>query len=297
MSRRRLTSPQRHLIPGLRRAPTPPGAYDAFASDLAHFYEPARKVLTSYEGPLLRLRRASDDAQRDFGPYTRGVQLNTAAIATWLDGADGYVVTVYDQASGFHVTQADNALQPLYVPDGLNGKPVMRSDSNRNIFLRNPDAPWSGDQAMTGISLSYTRTRGTSTSHNTIWGVGQAVGTQREAIFFCTEDDKRDAIRLQGGNTIFPDSAIETWYLHIHVYPGSAATFTCRQNGSAVAATSSSMNTLNLRNGMTLFHGYGHTMVGFDGDIASVVICDAALSEETQQKVETAMNTYWSVYP
>ena len=55
-----------------------------------------RRLLTSYTGDLIRLRRISDIAESDFGFDGNG-DLDTAAITTWLSGADGFVVTWYDQ--------------------------------------------------------------------------------------------------------------------------------------------------------------------------------------------------------
>jgi len=96
------------------------GALDAYESDIAHLYDPARRWLTSYEGDLVRLRRDSDDAEADFGPDATG-ELDKAAIATWLGGSDGYIVTAYDQAGGDNVTQATKESQPLYVASAQNG--------------------------------------------------------------------------------------------------------------------------------------------------------------------------------
>ena len=67
------------------------GAYDGIAN-LVHIYEPARRTLTAYIGSLVRLRRASDDAEADFGYLANG-NLDTAAIAAWAGGAS-YIVTV-----------------------------------------------------------------------------------------------------------------------------------------------------------------------------------------------------------
>ena len=84
-------------MPLSMRAGAPGGfapAYDAFADSIVHAYEPARRVLTAYTGNLVRLRRASDNAEANF-TYLPNGDLDVAAIAAWAGGAS-YVVTVYD---------------------------------------------------------------------------------------------------------------------------------------------------------------------------------------------------------
>jgi len=93
------------------------GVYDNFPG-LVHVYEPARRTLTAYTGNLVRLRRASDDAEADFGYLANG-NLDTAAIAAWAAGAS-YIVTIYDQVAGDNVTQGTAANQPLFAADMLN---------------------------------------------------------------------------------------------------------------------------------------------------------------------------------
>lgn len=56
-----------------------------------------RRLLTSYAGNLVRLRRDSDNAESNFGYDVNG-NLDKAAITTWLAGANGFGVTFYDQS-------------------------------------------------------------------------------------------------------------------------------------------------------------------------------------------------------
>jgi hypothetical protein len=58
-----------------------------------------RRLRASYEGPALRVRRTSDNAEQDFG-FTQAGTLNQAAIENWLAGADGTVVRWYAQVDG-----------------------------------------------------------------------------------------------------------------------------------------------------------------------------------------------------
>ena len=102
------------------------GAYDAIPSISAAYG--MRRLLSSYTGALVRLRRASDNAESDFG-YTSTGDLDTAAIATWLTATTGYRVTWYDQSGNSkNVTQSTAANQPLYVASSQNSRSVSRFD-------------------------------------------------------------------------------------------------------------------------------------------------------------------------
>lgn len=119
-------------------APAFVGAYDGI-SNLAAVYS-VRRVLTSYTGPLLRLRRDSDNAESDFGYVAATGDLDTAAIATWLGGATGYVATWYDQgASGLDATQATAGYQFVYGASVVGSKPgLMYDTSYRGLGLNVP---------------------------------------------------------------------------------------------------------------------------------------------------------------
>lgn len=93
-----------------------------------------RLLSSAYTGQCMRVRRASDNAESDFGfaPISGGQRfLDTAAIVSWLAGSAGYVHTWYDQSgSGRDVSNAAPTNQPRIVAAGgvvdtKNGKPSL----------------------------------------------------------------------------------------------------------------------------------------------------------------------------
>lgn len=100
-----------------------------------------RKVYGPYLGPAVRLRRASDNAEKDFG-FT-SVQMNapvdTAAISQWAGGSNLFTVTWYDQGPGKRnagpavddntPTQAE---QPRFILDCGGGLPCIRFNGAGN---------------------------------------------------------------------------------------------------------------------------------------------------------------------
>lgn len=89
-----------------------------------------RKLSSSYNGPLINVRRSSDNVQRDIYYDSLG-NLDTYDLLNFVGAGSGYVTTFYDQ-SGLknNFTQGTAARQPLVVISGslvVNaGKPSLR---------------------------------------------------------------------------------------------------------------------------------------------------------------------------
>lgn len=98
-----------------------------------------RRLLTDYTGPLVRVRRSSDNVEADI-PYLADGSLDTGAVLAHVGAGSGYVVTWYDQSGhGRHVTQATAASQPRIANAGVldtsNGKAAMLFDGVDDYLL------------------------------------------------------------------------------------------------------------------------------------------------------------------
>lgn len=108
------------------------GPLDDLPATLAA-YSIARRLLSSYSGPLIRLRRDSDNAESDFTFDANG-DLDTAAIVTFLGAANGFFTTVYAQDGAANFLQATAGSQPQYLASGIGTRPAalyVRANSNR----------------------------------------------------------------------------------------------------------------------------------------------------------------------
>ena len=97
------------------------------------------RVLSSdYNGPLLRLRRASDNAQQDFSWGDIDI-VDVTAINTWRNGSNVYVHTWYDQSGlGRDAVQVTNNRQPRFYPDAT--MPYFQGDgSNDHLTVDTPN--------------------------------------------------------------------------------------------------------------------------------------------------------------
>lgn len=108
-----------------------------------------RLILSSYNGPIFRVRRSTDNAVSDFytdstqSYLTTGPNSTGTSYATWISGATGYVTTWYDQSG--HRSNATNTAGNLTQPNIalVNSKYVLQfrsSDQTRlNITAVQPN--------------------------------------------------------------------------------------------------------------------------------------------------------------
>ena len=76
-----------------------------------------RLLESDYDGPLIRLRRASDNAEMDFSCAAND-RVDIAAIDTWRAGSNVFVTIWYDQSGmGRDAFQTNTALQPQFISD------------------------------------------------------------------------------------------------------------------------------------------------------------------------------------
>ena len=130
-----------------------------------------RLLKVGYSGPLIRLRRASDDAESDFFSI-RGF-LDTASIATWLGESDGFVKTWYDQSgNGRDAVQALDANQPKYIASH-NGRPAILWDGADDFMRR------AGLDLAQPLEISWiyqTATQVTAYFFDAVDGINRCVG-------------------------------------------------------------------------------------------------------------------------
>ena len=91
-----------------------------------------RKISGAYSGSAIRVRRGSDSVEQDIGFDNN--ELDTAALASFCSGTDGFVTTWYDQSgSANDTTQTATIRQPKIYDSSTgvvteNGKPAVQFD-------------------------------------------------------------------------------------------------------------------------------------------------------------------------
>jgi alpha-tubulin suppressor-like RCC1 family protein len=234
-----------------------------------------RKLKSDYAGSALRLRRGTDNQEQDFGFV--GNDLDTVAISTWLDGADGFCTTLYDQsASGGNVTQSDMNAQPFYVASGLNNKPILHFTTTQNMSIGvNYPAPYS---VIYGSRVTGAAKRMLSSVYNN-WLLGYW-GSYQDAAFF-------------GDNWVSAPilPAVSNQY-NIYASTGTGSVSTFYKNGVQIVSNS---NSLEGPNGIRL-NGWALNEIeeNSDGDFTDVMVFGTELSSEDIAKLNTSISGYYS---
>ena len=195
------------------------GVADGVAASLLEGYS-FRRVKSTYAGPGIKLRRASDSLTQDinylgFTGFT-GAPLDTVQAAAFC-GGPCYVHTVFDQSGGNrHLVQAAPADQPLYVASCTpNGNPCMRLDASDWMQSSVSTSATTGVLTVSGV---VKRTAGTTSAPSVLSPAG-------------------------GSNLAFYPAAG-----FMAVYPGPGLTATAAENAwhSAVAVVNGASSNLNV---------------------------------------------------
>ena len=119
-----------------RMTPTQePGILD-FAPGAAAAYS-LRNLSLAYTGPVVTVRRSTDDAEADF----TASEVSDGTLAAWCGGGDGFVKQWWDQSgnTGRNGTQATAANQPQVVASGVvvteSGKPALDFSVSANASM------------------------------------------------------------------------------------------------------------------------------------------------------------------
>jgi gliding motility-associated-like protein len=229
-----------------------------------------RKLLSSYTGSAVRLRRSTDNVEQDFGFF--GSDLDLASITTFLGGVNGYVTKLYDQSgNGNDLIQANNSLQPLFVANGLNGRPILRitADTHERLYNNtNFTPPYT--VVYTGKQTGTTRNRLLDGVNNN-WLLGWWAGSKGAAYY--------------EGFVNYSNGASDS---DAYVYTGTSDGNTSQiyENGTLLTSNSGGLAG---PNGISM----GSSGEFSDADFTELFIFNSVVSSEDRQLVENSSGGYY----
>ncbi|MEO8254251.1 MAG: fibrinogen-like YCDxxxxGGGW domain-containing protein [Flavobacterium sp.] len=227
-----------------------------------------RLLRSAYSGNAIRLRRANDNAEADFGFY--GTDLDTEAINTWLNGSVAYCVKLYDQSGNGNDMVSSS--QPLYIYNGLNDKPILRfntSQSIKNNTNFTPPFTVIYGAKQTGPS------RGRVLNGNNNWLLGWYNGFKSQAHF--------DGWVSQAGG-ITADS-------NPYVYTGTGTGSQSAIFENGISKTLYPSGGINGPNGIRINENEPS-----DADVAEIFVFNSVLSTEDRLAVENSTASYYGIY-
>lgn len=264
-----------------------------------------RKIRTAYSGSAVRVRRSSDSAEQDIG--FAGSLIDTAALTSFCSGANGFVVTWYDQTgNNRHVTKSTALQQPKIfdsstgvVLDG--GRPAVYSDGTTSLFCEPSPFPATGDIAFDIFSVCN-RASGTDQLH--LLGITDLTPpTDRRIVaVYGVDSATQRSVRLYGGFTTYNSTFSGRTALNVN-YAGSGGAINAivKKNTLTVAGFSNTGLNIQATAAFKLF-GIGTSTAGAAATNASAgavgYIQEAIFylsSQSSRVQIQDNQMRYWGV--
>ena len=170
------------------------GALDGYTTGMVELYSPFKKLLASYTGDAVRVRRSSDNSLR-WIPFLSTGEWDVADYLSFIGAGSGFAHTVPGQKNGRDQTQATAAAQPQIGVDG-----------NGQYYLYAPGAGFGTTRMKcTGLSIACT--------DFTFWAVASAAAYAFAPIMTRDNGALKERVVLNYASLIAPtmnDSASGT---------------------------------------------------------------------------------------
>lgn len=114
-----------------------------------------RNLSSTYTGALIRVRRSSDNTEKDiFGTSTGG--LDTSTLTSFVGaGNNGFITIWYDQSGGFnHLIQTTAANQPQIVSSGSYLGYLLYDGTNDMMSATNGAITWNGSTGAHVVTVT-----------------------------------------------------------------------------------------------------------------------------------------------
>lgn len=217
------------------------------------------------------------------------VPTSIAGLAAWYDAdampvvADGAALSQWDDESGNarHVTQATGANQPTYRTAVLNGKPVLRFDGSTDYM----------DVAFTALAQP-----------NTIFLVAKSTGAVTNRQAFDSQrggiDTARNTLYASGGGfwamygggaEVVSSTSVDAAAVQITgLFNGGSSVL--RRDGAQIASGNSGTQGC----GGIRVGSYNGSSNFWSGDVAEILVYNAALSSTDRDSVEAYLRGKWN---
>jgi len=248
-----------------------------------------RRLRSSYTGPAVRVRRASNNDELDIY-FNRDGSLDTATLEAFCAGTDGFVKVWYDQGQeGNDAEQTSTASQPQIVSSGSvvtdNGKPALE-------FVPYDNFPFDNSALDIGSLSSFTVGRYANTSDNQIMlGLSGGVANKRWFTPYLTGGNFNYAYGAQA--TYMNTPADTNQNLHTLIAGSTLGGIEAFLNSSSVGTQATLVSGIDLTNSGIMKLG---TAFYTNGNLQEVIVYDSDQSAN-RQGIEDNINEHYGIYP
>ncbi len=242
-----------------------------------------RRLLSGYGGPLMRVRRTSDNAEADIYPAGGG-WLDSAALAAFAGAGSAFVVQWHDQTgNGRAATQATAGAQPRIVNAGVidvgaNGRPALSFDGSNDTLAIQSSLDYSRNAAALTAGLAL-NAAAASTECNAF--ASRTDGANARVSAAVSGTSSIAYARRASGDTISSAASAKPvgWYRHVIRARYAAAGLDVAVNGitTAVAMAGTAGSSADVASSVAPSIGSNATSQYFIGSIGAVVLARAAL--------------------
>jgi hypothetical protein len=272
------------------------GAMDPFAFPWRAYS--LRRLLSLYTGPLVRVRRSSDDTTADIG-FTLAGALDTTALLDFVGANNGFVTRWYDQTGGGnHIEQGTLTAQPSIVTAGvvnvLNGLPAVKFDGTDDYLTIASSGLYAAGAATMGLVFS-----GASAANSVVVGESNNAGGGALYRLLRSSTAAWNVQATNNSGSLWANSASgDTSFdaaQHQMFYADSGSQINTHRDGApkhvAFAATRS--GTMTLSNMNVGAHLNGGTPANFlNGNVQELVLWNSNQSVD-RVAISDAQKTYW----
>jgi hypothetical protein len=243
-----------------------------------------RALNSLYTGPLVRVRRESDNAERDIRALYNG-ELNTSSLSSFSAGTNAYVATWYDQSGNAKdATQTTTSLQPKIY------------DASTGINLKNAVAALNFDGNDDYLQTTYDN----ANNYTAFWVQvpvsdvgGQVIGRGDLSARHVAGWSGSNAFLYRGGSASIQATDAAAQYLGYALSRPNSADCRVGYNGST-GTTSTLIGTATLENMVIGAERASSSLYG-NSDIQAVIIYDADKSAD-RAAIESALNSRYNIY-
>lgn len=264
-----------------------------------------RRLTINHTGSLIRIRRASDNAETDIGFDSNG-DLDESAITTFAGGSACYVVTFYDQSgNALDMTQVTTGQQPQIYTGSVfysigAGTPTRKAMLFATTFLRG-----TGDLHSGSFYAASAVVMGATIGNSQIFcqddaGTGGAARVAQYLRTGSANNTARVVVFDTGGGNTADNTANNTVAANnAYVIQSSGQSGNCEAYVDNVSDGQTSVSTP-LNHGSTTYtmgsNSHSSTPGAFfSGRIAEVVIWDGTMSASNRSGIQSDIETYYTI--
>jgi len=265
-----------------------------------------RNLSSTYTGPLVRVRRSSDNTEQDIYGTLAGV-LDTTALTTFCGVGNGFIVRWYDQSgNGRDVlgSTSGTALQPKIVTSGvietINSKPAILANGIDQMLINQGITNQYAVpvlHSMFAVANKGVQTTNAATTPRPIFagidGITNGISYLGTAYSGSANQNKY-YVGIIGGGTIINSvdwNDGNTILAYNKMTGGSGAVVGINGNST----TGSLVNITTATNYIGIFGNFGEPPRRFSGKIPELILY---ASDQTSNRtaIETNINSYYSIY-